>query len=491
MSLYHRKWKYRSLTGIPSPPGNILLGNLPQLMKVIRTNRLYLQLSEWAATYGSVYTFWFVGSPSVVVSRPRVIEELLVRQQKDGSLIRHQQSSRVWETVFGGDTMENQTAEEWQWRRQTWAPSFTQKQLMEEQYETVLRNSASLRDQLRRFADAGSIVYTDRVFALYAMQIICEMMFTNCGTTGLPAIDYAALYDAIDVCERQIVVEYSPQRWLKYLPLPASARYWKARRYVQATIEPYVDYALRARGAPPGSADETMVREAHRTSLLLQIAIKQPRYTKQSLAAETFLTLAAGSDTTAHSLSFALGILALHPTVFERARDEVDACWDEGVRGGITANRLASLKYVRGVVCEAIRLFPVGGGSFPCTVLKDIEVEGHKIPKGVEVFWSLMAAGRDPEEYPDPDRVVPERWMGSKTPRMLSFGSGAHRCLGERLAIMEATLVTALLLREFDWALVNGSASLEKLVHKFVVCPEDRMPLRFTVRQFGEQAVSA
>jgi cytochrome P450 len=485
MTLYHRKWKYRSLSRIPGPPAHVLGGNLSDLLAAIREDRMYLQLSEWAATYGPIYVFWFVGKPNVVLSRPSTIEDLLVHHQKDGTLIRHAQSSKVWDTVFGGPTMENQNGEEWQWRRQTWTPSFTQKQLMDEQFETVRRSTLRLRERMRESARAG-VVYTDRMFAVSALEIMCEMLFTNCGVRGTPELDYAAVYDAIDVCERQLIIEYSPERYLKYLPLPASARYWAAKRLVQGTIQPFVDRALELREAP----DEAPAREALRTSLLLQIAVKQPRYTKQSLAAETFLLLAAGSDTTAHSIAFALGILALRADVFAKARAEVDAHWNEG-KGGIGADEVSSLRYLRGVVCEAIRLFPVGGGSFPCTVLKEIEIEGHRIPKGAEVFWSLLAAGRDPEEYPDPHRVVPERWLGARPPRMLSFGSGAHRCLGERLAILEATLMTAMLIREFEWELANGPESLDNLVHKFVICPEDRMPLRFRPRQFSGRVVYA
>jgi cytochrome P450 len=484
MTLYHRKWKYRSLARIPGPPAHPLAGNLPQLLAAIRDDRLYLQLSEWSSMYGPMYVFWFGGAPNIVLSRPRVIEELLLRQQKDGSLARHPQSTKVWETVFGGPTMENQTGEEWQWRRQSWAPSFTQKQLIEEQYETVRRSSVRLRDRVRELARGTGVVYTDRMLAVCSLEIMCEMLFTNCGISGVPAIDYAELYDAIDTCERQLIIEYSPERWLKYLPLPSSTRYWKARRLVQRTIEPFVEHALELRDAP----DAGRAGDAARTSLLLQMAIKQPRYTKRSLAAEAFLLLAAGSDTTAHSLAFALGILALRPDVFAKARAEVDAHWNDA-KGGVGVNDLASLRYLRGVICEAIRLYPVGGGSFPCTVLKEIEIEGQTIPKGAEVFWSLIAAGRDPEEYPDPHRVVPERWLGAKPPRMLSFGSGAHRCLGERLALMEATLVVALLIREFEWDLANGAASLDNLVHKFVICPEDRMPLRFRARRFETQVV--
>lgn len=63
---------------------------------------------------------------------------------------------------------------------------------------------------------------------------------------------------------------------------------------------------------------------------------------------------------------------------------------------------------------------------------------------------------------------------------MLVFGSGLHRCLGESLAMLEATLMLALMLRYFNWQVVNGQDSLKNLEQNLTVFPEDKMPIRFT-----------
>ena len=97
----------------------------------------------------------------------------------------------------------------------------------------------------------------------------------------------------------------------------------------------------------------------------------------------------------------------------------------------------------------------------------------------------MLAAGRDPEVYPQSEEFLPERWLDKSTdsPPMIHFGSGSHRCLGEHLSMLEATVMLALLLRYFDWELVNGRSSLEQLQQNLLIYPSDKMPVRFRLRK--------
>ncbi|MDX1649920.1 MAG: cytochrome P450, partial [Myxococcota bacterium] len=64
----------------------------------------------------------------------------------------------------------------------------------------------------------------------------------------------------------------------------------------------------------------------------------------------------------------------------------------------------------------------------------DAVFDGRTIPKDTQVFAMLAAANRDPARFPDPDRFDVTR---DPNPH-LSFGGGAHLCLGAHLARMEA-----------------------------------------------------
>jgi unspecific monooxygenase len=65
---------------------------------------------------------------------------------------------------------------------------------------------------------------------------------------------------------------------------------------------------------------------------------------------------------------------------------------------------------------------------------------------------------------------------------MVDFGSGIHRCIGEHLAMLEATVMLAQLLRHYEWELANGPSSLENQRQDLLIYPVDGMPVRFRPR---------
>jgi cytochrome P450 len=75
--------------------------------------------------------------------------------------------------------------------------------------------------------------------------------------------------------------------------------------------------------------------------------------------------------------------------------------------------------------------------------LEDIEYEGVRLKKGERIGLLLGAANRDPERFPDPDRIEPLR---APNPHV-AFGGGIHFCVGAPLARLELETVLPILFR--------------------------------------------
>ena len=176
------------------------------------------------------------------------------------------------------------------------------------------------------------------------------------------------------------------------------------------------------------------------------------RLSDAELLAFIMLISGAGNETVARLLGFAGAALASFPE--ERAKLVA--------RPGLIPNAIEELlRY------EAPS--PVQGR----TVMRDVEWHGARVPAGSVILLLTGSAGRDERQYPDPDRLDVERDVG----RHLSFGYGAHFCLGASLARLEVRVALEEVLARFprwdvDWS--RAERVTTSTVRGFA-----RLPIRF------------
>ncbi|MFC9126519.1 cytochrome P450 [Streptomyces sp. NPDC057099] len=74
--------------------------------------------------------------------------------------------------------------------------------------------------------------------------------------------------------------------------------------------------------------------------------------------------------------------------------------------------------------------------------LEDVDLHGHRIQAGDPIYVSYLAANRDPDVFPEPDRIDPGR---APNPH-LALGNGPHYCTGAVLARLQTELLLDTLL---------------------------------------------
>jgi len=105
---------------------------------------------------------------------------------------------------------------------------------------------------------------------------------------------------------------------------------------------------------------------------------------------------------------------------------------------------------------------------------EDVELGGVRIPAGSFVAVSLGAANRDPERYPDPDTFD----VGREDKQHISFGDGAHKCLGMHLARMEMRVLLNAVLDRLSGLRLDPDAD-DPHIHGLIFRSPPNLPVRF------------
>jgi cytochrome P450 len=228
-----------------------------------------------------------------------------------------------------------------------------------------------------------------------------------------------------------------------YRPKLQQRRPWRyvRRRLDEADALLYAEIADRR--ADPDLADRTDV-----LAMLVRAADDDGRQMSDTELRDQLMTLlAAGHDTTATALSWALEQLTRHPAILARA---VQAAEDSA------AGDPAADEYLDAICKETLRIRPVVF-DVGRTLTAPIELGGYRLPAGVMVVPGVGLIHGSAATYEQPDRFDPDRMLGSD-PRStilgpttwLPFGGGNRRCLGANFALVEMRVILREVLRRVE-----------------------------------------
>ncbi len=171
-----RRWKqkktYQSLYSLPSPPRHWLLGNIPQVLAAVKDKKYFQLLFDWSQQLGPIYVCWR-GSPLLILSQPKVIEETIVNGMRNGSLVRTQQTREAWNDI-SGPILLGEAGTQWQWRRKAWTPEFSSSGLSK--YLEVIQVGCSQVIEKIRQTESSEAVEVDPLFVELTMSVIASLV---------------------------------------------------------------------------------------------------------------------------------------------------------------------------------------------------------------------------------------------------------------------------------------------------------------------------
>jgi len=152
---------------------------------------------------------------------------------------------------------------------------------------------------------------------------------------------------------------------------------------------------------------------------------------------------AAGTETTANTIRWAILHLAHNPDIQRRMYEEIRDVLNHGQTASLTDK--GRLPYTEAVIMETQRIANLVPLSVMHRTTGSTKFMGYDIPADTLVVPLLSAVLHDPINYPDPQRFNPNRFLDldgqlKKDPKLIPFSAGKRICLGETLAKMELFL---------------------------------------------------
>ncbi|KAJ5880893.1 uncharacterized protein N7473_011946 [Penicillium subrubescens] len=203
---------------------------------------------------------------------------------------------------------------------------------------------------------------------------------------------------------------------------------------------------------------------------IISVALASDSFTDSMLENHLLTFLAAGHETTATSMTWALYALCLYPDVQKKLRDEIRSrlshILDEASAAPMTAELLDSLPYLHAVCNEVFRIYPPAGLTRRVAV-KNTSILGQFIPKGTEIVISPRALNVSQELWgPDAGIFNPNRWLkpsqantggGLTNFSFMTFLHGPRSCIGQGFARGEFASLLAALAGTFEMTLAEES----------------------------------
>ena len=451
----------------PRPPH---VDGLPFVGSTLGFVRDGLDFGDRVLERGDVVSYDAVGEHFVAVADPDVVEAVLVSRNDE---FRKGDFETEFGEVLAPDGLAFTEGDRWQRQRQALQGSFTPSKV-QGFADAIVDRATALADD---WAAAAEAVHLRDDASRFALDVLARTLL-DVDLDGDRGDVVATAVDAISDYASPTAMAVPD-----WLPLPARRRYRRAMADLDDLVDALVaERRARTTGADGGDrADAPAYGEDLLGAMLAAVDEADGRESDDDAAAATdrhaevaggiredelrdqlVTFLFAGHETTATALTYAIWLVAGHPRVGERLREELDAVLEGGRP---TFGDVPRLSYTEAVVEEALRLYP------PVTALyreavAPTTVGGCRVDPGEVLQLSTYHVHRDDRWWTAPTAFRPERWLddiafgrdAADRPEyaFFPFGGGPRHCIGMRFARLELRLGLATLASRLEFEQLGG-----------------------------------
>ncbi|KAI9031107.1 cytochrome P450 [Hyaloraphidium curvatum] len=207
------------------------------------------------------------------------------------------------------------------------------------------------------------------------------------------------------------------------------------------------------------------------------------KLSREQVMSNALVFMGAGSDTTAHTMTWALFALTQHRSFLERLRAELDPL--AGAGGTIPLAELKGARNLSNLINETLRMYPVAGAGL---LAREVPPEGFaiehggrtvEVPPGTWIEIAMYALLRSPALWNRADEFWPDRWdagdgkegdgpLDCNRAAFAPFMQGSRDCIGKNFAVQEMRVLLAHFVTRYEFELLCDPRE---------VVPEDNLVL--------------
>lgn len=423
----------------PGPRGGWLLGNAREVLRdpqgfFLRTMTEFGGIA--AVDYGLAKAF--------VITDAALAHRVLVEQHRNYPKSRNYRAIKL---VLGQGLLTSE-GELWRRQRRLAQPSFHRERLAS--FLRVMTESTA--DLLAEWSarPAGQAFDIHRDMNRLTLRVASRSLFgvdldEEADALG-QALSFSLKY-ANDIIDKP----YLPPPWV---PTPRNVHFRRALKTFDQVVYKMIE-DRRRRGAPGDDLLGTLMEAKDEET--------GEAMSQRQLRDELLTLILAGHETTANTMAWAFYLLSKHPSVARQVEEEVQRVL--GDRAPELAD-LPQLTTVGQVISETLRLYPPVWVFERQNIETDV-LDGVEIPPGSIITIVPYALHRNPSYWPnpegfDPERFSPERAKDHPRHAYLPFATGPRNCIGSGFALMEASVILAMIAQRHRLSLVPGRAVVEE-----------------------------
>ncbi|CAF1203675.1 unnamed protein product [Rotaria sp. Silwood1] len=495
---------------IPGPPPILFFGNF---LEVIKTRRLSLTIKNWTEKYGRIFGYFEGHTPILVISDPDILQDVFI---KSFSNFHSRRTFPLQDPKSKDVHLFSATSLRWKRHRFIINPIFSSaklKQMTPLIHRSVLTFMKKMSEESNKGQPFDIYAYYKRFtmdtiwscgfgldtnmqnnindpYLIYSQQMFGEnrnirlIMLLNMFITELNQ-----LWRAIYIHGGNI------RYWLRYyIPItkkfiqenPSTWILQEARQFIN-TREKFgsmnrvdlLQLMLESVSDEDSIQDIQSSHTENKNKEDIEPLLNR-KLTRHEIAANIFLFIIAGYETTSTALSYISYVLATHPNEQQKLQDEIDANFIPKTEDDMPSyDTVLQMEYLDMFIRETLRMYPILPMVINRQSSEDFHIKGiGTIPAGTRIAIDMYRLHYDPDLWGpiDPQIFYPERFATKRhAMAWIPFGAGPRNCVGMRFALIEIKILLVRLLKTYSFIQCGNKTHqpFKQLKEGFVIAPKE------------------